>query len=165
MKEKPSLKDTLIPKFELNESAGKALIREWKKNKKPGNQAIVRPGNIIFISNYEATTVKVWDKNPVLLILNTSKSYVLGYNINWLKKRDRERLLRVFEKNLKGRQQKPLTRLERLQLFKKVSKFKFPKAAIRVYKREQLKQSRIYQLNMGDFFEAVTKKLIEKIKI
>lgn len=160
--EQKTLKDTFIPKWQMNESAGQALIRKWKLYKKPGTSQILKPGNMVFVSNYEATTVPVWDKNPCLLILNVSKSYVLAFNINWLGRRDREKLIRQFIKAYKGK--KPLTRMERVILFNKIRGFKFPRSAYRVYKFEELKTSKIYLLNVGDFFEAITKRLISKIK-
>lgn len=161
MKEKKSLKDTLIPEWQLNQAAGKALIRHWRQTKRPNTSQSIRPGNILFISNYEATTVPVWDKNPCILILNTSKSYVLAFNINWLGRQDREKMIRQFIKAYKGKS-KPLTRAERLILFNKIRGFKFPRYCYRVYKRDEVKKSRIYLLSVGDFFEAITKKLIDK---
>lgn len=164
---KPTLADTLIPEFNWSPAAGQALIRDWKLNKKRANPGTaLMPGNLLFIQEYNASTVKVYDQNPVVMVLNTSKKHVLCFNINWLGKRDRERMLRQFIKHQQGRKGKnPMGRLERLMLFNKIRKFRFPRDAYRLYYRNELRKSRIYNLTMGDFYKALTRRLITKIKL
>ena len=165
-KKELSLKETLIPEFNLSPAAGQALVRDWKRKKKPSNFAnTILPGNMVFISSYTATTVKSWDENPVVLILRVSNKHVLAFNINWLTKREKERMIRQFIKGHVGKKGRPLNRLERLALFNKIRKFKFPKAAYRVYFKKQLKRTKIYNLTMGDFFQAIAHKMIDKQKI
>lgn len=167
MKKKANLADTYIPEFNWAPAAGQALIRDWKLNKKRANPGTaLLPGNLLFIQEYHASTVRVYDENPVVMVLRANKTHVLCFNINWLGKRDRERMIRQFVKHQQTRKGKqPMGRLERLMLFNKIRKYRFPRDAYRLYFRNEMRKSRIYNLTMGDFFKALTRRLRRTVEI
>lgn len=155
-----SLRETIIPTMNLSQSAGRAITRSWIINKNPSNTSVIKPGNIVFISSYAATTVDVFDRNPVILILNVSQTYVLAFNINWLDRKQRQQMIRAFQRAQQAIKNKRMSRLQRYALFLKIRKMPFPRAAYRVYFRSQIKRVKIYNLTMGEFFEACTHNLL-----
>ena len=158
--EKKSLKDTIIPTLNMNKMKGREIIRDWRMTKRPASPAAaLRPGNIAFCRKYQATTVPEWDINPCILIFNTSSSYVLGFNVNWLSRSQRKMMINIIAREYKTNKGN-MDRMQRLKLFKKLKKFNFTRKAIRVYHRSVLAKSAIYQLTTGEFFEACTHNLI-----
>ena len=156
---KKTLRDTYIPDFKLNTASGLLVIRRWRQTKKLSTSSALRPGNIVFCMGYDATTVPFYDKNPCILILKVSNSYLLGLNINWLSRTNRQRVIRQF---IKAYNKNPLSRIERFNLFKKLKSYKYMKKSIRLYKLNELKTCKLYELTMGEFYEAITTKLLSK---
>lgn len=161
-----SIKDTTIPEMRLSKTRGQMIIRSWIRDKKTKPfTTTVRPGNFVFIRSYVATTVKTWDKNPVILVLGVSKSYVLGFNINWLNRIDRERVIRFFIKQLSTIKKPRPTRLQRLAMFNKLKRHPYPRYAYRVYFSSEIRNSRLYPLSFGDFFAAMTADLSDVVNM
>ena len=160
--EKRTLKDTIIPSISMNPIQGRQVIIGWRKNKRPtAAVTALRTGNIVFIKRYNATTVPVWDINPVILIYNTSTSYVLGFNINWMTRSQKKMTINLFANECKTSNGKSLNRMQRLRIFKKLRKYQFPRSSIRLYHRSELSKSTIYELTQGEFFEAISHSLIK----
>ena len=67
-------------------------------------------GNMMSFSYNAKDKTKAWDKNPLVLILKSSKSYMLGLNFHWVPKKIRYVLLSyIFKLNVKNiKEGKPL---------------------------------------------------------
>lgn len=158
---KKSLKDTIVPDFSnFTLAKGKPIIRAWKKYKTPVPAIrALRPGNVIFM-NYHATTVDTYDWNPVLIVVWSKQKYTLGLNVNWLDLKERKKLLRDIVKFKLTEK----TQRQRMSVFRKIIRKKYPKSAWRLYFTDVIKKRKLYILDDHEFFDAITHKLIKKTK-
>lgn len=156
-----SLKATIKPEYIASKASAHELVRSWRLTKKHVNQSkALQPGNFIF-TKYIAITPKVYDVNPVVIIIRANKKYVLGFNINWLRKHEKRRLLDFLIRN--DIQSK--TRLARIPVIRKLRRLRYPRRAYRLYFRKELAKPRLYQLTSEEMFLALSRNLREEIRL
>lgn len=112
-------------------------------------------GMICKIDGYQAQTAKRWDKTPTALVLRSSKSRYLCFNINWLDKIGKKKLLKLLNKFLKDQETLLLdSNIKRNKFFNRLREKNFPRSCYRVYLKSGLPKN-IYQLNIEEFKQAI----------
>lgn len=112
-------------------------------------------GMICKIDGYQAQTAKRWDKTPTALVLRSSKSRYLCFNINWLDKIGKKKLLKLLNKFLKDQETLLLdSNVKRNKFFNRLRSKNFPRSCYRVYLKSGLPKN-IYQLNIEEFKQAI----------
>ena len=112
-------------------------------------------GMICRIDGYQAQTAKRWDKTPTALVLRSSKSRYLCFNINWLDKIAKKKLLKLLNKFLDLDETKLLdSNTKRTKFFNRLREKNFPRSCYRVYLKSGLPKN-IYQLNIEEFKQAI----------
>lgn len=112
-------------------------------------------GMICRIDGYQAQTAKRWDKTPTALVLRSSKSRYLCFNINWLDKIGKKKLLKLLNKFLKDQETLFLdSNIKRNKFFNRLREKNFPRSCYRVYLKSGLPKN-IYQLNIEEFKQAI----------
>lgn len=112
-------------------------------------------GMICRIDGYQAQTAKRWDKTPTALVLRSSKSRYLCFNINWLDKIGKKKLLKLLNKFLKDQETLLLdSNIKRNKFFNRLREKNFPRSCYRVYLKSGLPKN-IYQLNIEEFKQAI----------
>lgn len=112
-------------------------------------------GMICKIDGYQAQTAKRWDKTPTALVLRISKSRYLCFNINWLDKIGKKKLLKLLNKFLKDQETLLLdSNIKRNKFFNRLRAKNFPRSCYRVYLKSGLPKN-IYQLNIEEFKQAI----------
>ena len=112
-------------------------------------------GMICKIDGYQAQTAKRWDKTPTALVLRSSKSRYLCFNINWLDKIGKKKLLTLLNKFLKDQETLLLdSNIKRNKFFNRLREKNFPRSCYRVYLKSGLPKN-IYQLNIEEFKQAI----------
>lgn len=112
-------------------------------------------GMICKIDGYQAQTAKRWDKTPTALVLRSSKSRYLCFNINWLDKIGKKKLLKLLNKFLKDQETLLLdSNIKRNKFFNRLRAKNFPRSCYRVYLKSGLPKN-IYQLNIEEFKQAI----------
>lgn len=110
-------------------------------------------GMICRINGYTAKVQKRYDKTPTALVLRSSKSRYLCFNINWLDSIKKKKLLKFLSKHIK--QEGDLTsNVKRMKFFKRLREKNFPKSCYRVYLKSGLPKS-IYELSLDEFKQAI----------
>ncbi len=87
---------------------GQAVVAELLKNPIKLRELIARKkvgeGAICFFEYSPKDRVNVWDYKPLILVLGTSRNYVLGCNFHWINMEDRIALIeRIIQVNKKGK--------------------------------------------------------------
>ena len=112
-------------------------------------------GMICRIDGYQAQTAKRWDKTPTALVLRSSKSRYLCFNINWLDRTSKKKLLKLLNKFLDLDETKLLdSNVKRTKFFNRLRAKNFPRSCYRVYLKSGLPKN-IYQLNIEEFKQAI----------
>lgn len=112
-------------------------------------------GMICKIDGYQAQTAKRWDKTPTALVLRSSKSRYLCFNINWLDKTGKKKLLKLLNKFLKDQETLLLdSNIKRNKFFNRLREKNFPRSCYRVYLKSGLPKN-LYQLNIEEFKQAI----------
>ena len=112
-------------------------------------------GMICKIDGYQAQTAKRWDKTPTALVLRRSKSRYLCFNINWLDKIGKKKLLKLLNKFLKDQETLLLdSNIKRNKFFNRLREKNFPRSCYRVYLKSGLPKN-LYQLNIEEFKQAI----------
>lgn len=112
-------------------------------------------GMICKIDGYQAQTAKRWDKTPTALVLRSSKSRYLCFNINWLDKIGKKKLLKLLNKFLKDQETLLLdSNIKRNKFFNRLREKNFPRSCYRVYLKSGLPKN-LYQLNIEEFKQAI----------
>ena len=112
-------------------------------------------GMICRIDGYQAQTVKRWDKTPTALVLRSSKSRYLCFNINWLDRTAKKKLLKLLNKFLDLDETKLLdSNVKRTKFFNRLREKNFPRSCYRVYLKSGLPKN-IYQLSIEEFKQAI----------
>ena len=112
-------------------------------------------GMICRIDGYQAQTAKRWDKTPTALVLRSSKSRYLCFNINWLDKIGKKKLLKLLNKFLKDQETLLLdSNIKRNKFFNRLREKNFPRSCYRVYLKSGLPKH-LYQLNIEEFKQAI----------
>lgn len=112
-------------------------------------------GMICRIDGYQAQTAKRWDKTPTALVLRSSKSRYLCFNINWLDKIGKKKLLKLLNKFLKDQETLLLdSNIKRNKFFNRLREKNFPRSCYRVYLKSG-RPKNIYQLNIEEFKQAI----------
>lgn len=112
-------------------------------------------GMICKIDGYQAQTAKRWDKTPTALVLRSSKSRYLCFNINWLDKIGKKKLLKLLNKFLKDQETLLLdSNIKRNKFFNRLRQKNFPRSCYRVYLKSGLPKN-LYQLNIEEFKQAI----------
>lgn len=112
-------------------------------------------GMICKIDGYQAQTAKRWDKTPTALVLRSSKSRYLCFNINWLDKIGQKKLLKLLNKFLKDQETLLLdSNIKRNKFFNRLREKNFPRSCYRVYLKSGLPKN-LYQLNIEEFKQAI----------
>lgn len=112
-------------------------------------------GMICRIDGYQAQTAKRWDKTPTALVLRSSKSRYLCFNINWLDRTSKKKLLKLLNKFLDLDETKLLdSNVKRTKFFNRLRAKNFPRSCYRVYLKSGLPKD-LYQLNIEEFKQAI----------
>ena len=112
-------------------------------------------GMICRIDGYQAQTAKRWDKTPTALVLRSSKSRYLCFNINWLDRTSKKKLLKLLNKFLDLDETKLLdSNVKRTKFFNRLRAKNFPRSCYRVYLKSGLPKN-LYQLNIEEFKQAI----------
>lgn len=112
-------------------------------------------GMICRIDGYQAQTAKRWDKTPTALVLKSSKSRYLCFNINWLDRTSKKKLLKLLNKFLDLDETKLLdSNVKRTKFFNRLRAKNFPRSCYRVYLKSGLPKN-LYQLNIEEFKQAI----------
>ena len=112
-------------------------------------------GMICRIDGYQAQTAKRWDKTPTALVLRSSKSRYLCFNINWLDRTSKKKLLKLLNKFLDLDETKLLdSNVKRTKFFNRLREKNFPRSCYRVYLKSGLPKN-LYQLNIEEFKQAI----------
>lgn len=107
------------------------------------------------IDGYQAQTAKRWDKTPTALVLRSSKSRYLCFNINWLDRTSKKKLLKLLNKFLKDQETLLLdSNIKRNKFFNRLREKNFPRSCYRVYLKSGLPKN-LYQLNIEEFKQAI----------
>lgn len=113
----------------------------------------MQPGMICRINGYTAQTQKKFDRTPTALVLRASKSRYLCFNINWLDRVKKKKLIGVLKKWLKDESDLKSNN-KRLKFFNRLRQKNFPRSCYRVYLKVGLPEE-IYQLNLDEFISAI----------
>ena len=154
-----SLKDTILPVYKSSKSQGRQLIRDWRRTKTPAGVTALMPGNFIF-TTYLAVTDKLYDYNPLVMIIRADKKYVFGINVNWLNRLEKTKLL----KYLADHRAHEKSRLQVQALIRGIRRFRFTKKAYRLYHRKAFAKPRVFLLNTTDFYEGLMHDLLDETK-
>ena len=112
-------------------------------------------GMICRIDGYQAQTAKRWDKTPTALVLRSSKSRYLCFNINWLDRTSKKKLLKLLNEFLDLDETKLLdSNVKRTKFFNRLREKNFPRSCYRVYLKSGLPKN-LYQLNIEEFKQAI----------
>lgn len=112
-------------------------------------------GMICRIDGYQAQTAKRWDKTPTALVLRSSKSRYLCFNINWLDRTSKKKLLKLLNRFLDLDETKLLdSNVKRTKFFNRLRAKNFPRSCYRVYLKSGLPKN-LYQLNIEEFKQAI----------
>ena len=112
-------------------------------------------GMICRVDGYQAQTAKRWDKTPTALVLRSSKSRYLCFNINWLDRTSKKKLLKLLNKFLDLDETKLLdSNVKRTKFFNRLRAKNFPRSCYRVYLKSGLPKN-LYQLNIEEFKQAI----------
>lgn len=111
------------------------------------------PGLICRIDGYTAQTVKRYDKTPTALVLRASKSRYLCFNINWLPKSSKKKLIKFLNKFLE--EDTLESNSKRLKFFNRLRDQKFPRVCYRIYLKKGLPKGKIFKLSIDEFREFV----------
>ena len=112
-------------------------------------------GMICRIDGYQAQTAKRWDKTPTALVLRSTKSRYLCFNINWLDRTSKKKLLKLLNKFLDLDETKLLdSNVKRTKFFNRLRAKNFPRSCYRVYLKSGLPKN-LYQLNIEEFKQAI----------
>lgn len=110
-------------------------------------------GMICKIDGYKAVTQKRYDLTPTALVLRSSKSRYLCFNINWLDRIKKKKLLKLLAKYIKDEGDLS-SNVKRMKFFKRLREKNFPRSCYRVYLRTGLPK-KIYQLSIDEFKQAI----------
>lgn len=110
-------------------------------------------GMICKIDGYKAVTQKRYDLTPTALVLRSSKSRYLCFNINWLDRIKKKKLLKLLAKHIKDEGDLS-SNVKRMKFFKRLREKNFPRSCYRVYLRTGLPK-KIYQLSIDEFKQAI----------
>ena len=105
------------------------------------------------IDGYKAVTQKRYDLTPTALVLRSSKSRYLCFNINWLDRIKKKKLLKLLAKHIKDEGDLS-SNVKRMKFFKRLREKNFPRSCYRVYLRTGLPK-KIYQLSIDEFKQAI----------
>lgn len=119
-----------------------------KKVTKPATGMICR------IDGYKAQVQKVYDKTPTALVLRASKTRYLCFNINWLDKIKKKKLLKFLKKYIKD-EGELTSNVKRSKFFRRLREKNFPRSCYRVYLKVGLPKGKIYQLSLEEFKSAI----------
>lgn len=155
-----SLADTIVQAFVPSASAGKELVRTWKRTKKAVTATTAfLPGNFIF-TEYIALTPKTYDINPVVIVIRSNKHHVFGINVNWLSRFEKTKLMNfLISKDIQNK-----SRLEMIPIIRAIRRFRFTKKAYRLYHRKALAKPRIFKLDAKDLFDALAHNIRRETK-
>ena len=150
-----SLEVTILGTYSSSSSKASELIRSWKSTKKPVSPiSAFLPGNFIY-TKYVAVTPKVYDVNPVVIIIRANKYHVFGININWLSRLEKRKLLEfLIQKEIHKK-----SRLEMIPIIRAIRRFRFTKKAYRLYHRKALAKPKIYKLDSVDLYNALLRNI------
>ena len=104
------------------------------------------------IDGYQAKVQKRYDKTPTALVLISSKTRYLCFNINWLDRIKKKKLLKFLSKYLK--EDSLDSNNKRIKFFNKLRQKNFPRSCYRVYLKSGL-PDKIYQLSIDAFKQAI----------
>lgn len=110
-------------------------------------------GMICKIDGYKAVTQKRYDLTPTALVLRSSKSRYLCFNINWLDRIKKKKLLKLLAKYIKDEGDLN-SNVKRMKFFRRLREKNFPRSCYRVYLRTGLPK-KIYQLSIDEFKQAI----------
>lgn len=110
------------------------------------------PGMLCKIDGYKAQVQKKYDKTPTALVLRASKTRYLCFNINWLDRIKKKKLLKLLSKHLK--EDTMDSNIARMRFFNRLRAKNFPRSCYRVYLKVGLPK-RLYQLSLEEFKSAV----------
>ena len=113
----------------------------------------IQPGMICKINGYTAQVQKKYDKTPTALVLRASKTRYLCFNINWLDRVKKKKLIEVLKKWLKDENDLKSNN-KRMKFFNRLRQKNFPRSCYRVYLKAGLPEE-IYQLNLDEFISAI----------
>lgn len=111
-------------------------------------------GMICRIDGYKAQVQKVYDKTPTALVLRASKTRYLCFNINWLDKIKKKKLLKFLKKYIKD-EGELTSNVKRSKFFRRLREKNFPRSCYRVYLKVGLPKGKIYQLSLEEFKSAI----------
>lgn len=111
------------------------------------------PGMICRIDGYKAQAQKRYDKTPTALVLRASKSRYLCFNINWLDRVKKKKLLKFLKKYIKDEGELD-SNIKRAKFFRRLRQKNFPRSCYRVYLKVGLPK-KLYQLSLDEFKAAV----------
>ena len=109
-------------------------------------------GMICRIDGYQAKVQKRYDKTPTALVLRSSKTRYLCFNINWLDRIKKKKLLKFLSKYLK--EDSLDSNNKRTKFFNKLRQKNFPRSCYRVYLKSGL-PDKLYQLSIDEFKQAI----------
>lgn len=113
----------------------------------------MQPGMICKINGYQAQTQKKFDRTPTALVLRASKSRYLCFNINWLDRVKKKKLIEILKRWLKDENDLKSNN-KRMRFFNRLREKNFPKSCYRVYLKVGLPEE-IHQLNLDEFISAI----------
>ena len=145
------LADTIVAPYNPSKAQANELVRNWRRTKKSAAPTTAfLPGNFIY-TKYVAVTSRVYDFNPVVIIIRANKHHVFGINVNWLSRFEKTKLMNfLISKDIQNK-----SRLEMIPIIRAIRRFKFTKKAYRLYHRKALAKPRIYKLDAKDLFDAL----------
>lgn len=109
-------------------------------------------GMICRIDGYQAKVQKRYDKTPTALVLRSSKTRYLCFNINWLDRIKKKKLLKFLSKYLK--EDSLDSNNKRIKFFNRLRQKNFPRSCYRVYLKSGL-PDKIYRLSIDEFKQAI----------
>lgn len=109
-------------------------------------------GMICRIDGYLAKVQKRYDKTPTALVLRSSKTRYLCFNVNWLDRIKKKKLLKFLSKYLK--EDSLDSNNKRIKFFNRLRQKNFPRSCYRVYLKSGL-PDKLYQLSIDEFKRAI----------